>query len=475
MEKTIVEYFELICSIAHTSYHEKALSDVIYNKAQSLNLQAHQDELYNLFVRVPASEGYEDAPVVMLQAHLDMVGEKNGDTQHEFETDPIRLVYEGNILHADNTTLGADDGVGVAYMMALMENKHIKHPELELVFTVQEEVGLLGAAHFDTSHLKATLCIGLDSSGENEVYVSSSGGVRAKLVKSFKKESLETKTVAIEILGLLGGHSGGDIHLERANAIRLAGIILKRSIEEYGIKHVVSLDGGLKVNAIPREARLVIAVDDVAHYQNWFKQIEKELLTQFEISDPNLHFILSSSHTTKVIDQKNSMGIANALFMLPQGVLQKSMAIEDLVITSSNIGIAQTDEESFTIYVSLRATQEFVIENNMYRVKLIAKNTGYDVSFNAKYPGWNYEKNSKFRNRLFEVYQDLRNDRMKEVATHGGVELGIWKGKMPHLDIISLGPIMYDIHTPQERLDVPSFERTFEVLTELLSSLNIPL
>ena len=472
MNNKLMDYFKLIASIPHTSYHEKALSDEILKRALSLNLEAKQDEHNNLLVIKPATKGYEDAPVVMLQSHLDMVGEKNNDSDHNFENDPIELILDGNILRANKTTLGADDGVGVAYMMALMEDETLSHPKLELVFTVEEEVGLLGAANFDTSDLESTLCIGLDSSGENEVYVSSSGGVRAKMVKTLSFEELSSDTVKIDITGLLGGHSGGDIHLERANALRLAGIILKRSIEEYGIQHAVLLKGGLKVNAIPREASLEVAVDDVEKYQSWFQNMEKELKIQFEISDPNLTFNLSSSKTTRVIDAKNTTGMANALFMLPQGVLQKSMALEDLVITSANIGIAETTDTEFIIHTSLRATQEFVIENIMYRVKLISKNTGYDVSFNAKYPGWNYDKNSKFRERLFEVYENLRNEPMKEIATHGGVELGIWKGKMPHLDIVSLGPIMYDIHTPNEHLDVASFERTYEVLVALLNSLK---
>lgn len=242
MNNNVLEHFKTISKIPRVSYHEQEISDMILKFAQNLKLESTQDEHGNVFVRKPATKGYENAPVVMLQAHLDMVGEKNNDSDHDFEDDPIELIFEDNILRANNTTLGADNGVGVVYMMAIMEDKTLEHPELEFVFTVLEEVGLIGAEKFDTSHMKATLCVGLDSSGENEVTVSSSGGVRTQMVKKLVFEDKDTDTIIIDISGLLGGHSGGDIHLERANAIRLAGIILKRSIAEHGNVRAVSIN-----------------------------------------------------------------------------------------------------------------------------------------------------------------------------------------------------------------------------------------
>ncbi len=472
MKHKLLTLFEEISAIPHVSYHEKALSDMIYNRAKNLNYECYQDEMDNLFVRVPATEGYEDSDVVMIQSHLDMVGEKNNDSSHNFETEGIELIVEGNILKANKTTLGADDGVGVAYMIALMEDQTLSHPELELVFTVQEEVGLVGATYFDTTNLKAKQCIGLDSSGENEVYVSSSGGVRTKMVKKLEFEDKEMDTVIISITGLLGGHSGGDIDKERANALRLVGIILKRSIEEYGSVYAVDIQGGLKINAIPREATLELAVDDTKAYMAWFESIAKEIKFLYEHSDKDLHFHLETSSTNKVINKKHTMGMANALFMLPQGVMHKSMVIEDLVIASGNIGTANVIDDEFIIAVSLRATQEFVIDDMMYRIKLISKNTGYEFSYTAKYPGWNYEKDSKLRSRLFKIHKALRNNEMKEVATHGGVELGIWKGKMPHLDIVGIGPIMHDIHTPNERLELDSYYRTYEIIVKLLEDMK---
>ena len=232
MKSRLFELFETISEIPHASYQEKALSDYIKAFSEDLGLEVFQDKFNNLLVKKPATPGYEKAPVVMLQAHLDMVAEKNVGSDHNFDTDPLKLIVEEGILRANETTLGADDGVGVVYMMAILEDKNLKHPALECVFTVEEEVGLVGATNFDTQNLKAALCIGLDSSGENEVYVSSSGGARGHLVKPIQRIEKVVEGFKLEIRGLHGGHSGGDIHLERGNALKLVGIILKRAVND---------------------------------------------------------------------------------------------------------------------------------------------------------------------------------------------------------------------------------------------------
>lgn len=471
MNSRLMQLFKNISDIPRASFDEKRISDYVKQFGLDLGLEVRQDAFNNVLIKKPATSGYETAPVVMLQSHLDMVAEKNMGSTHNFDTDPLELIIEDGFLRANETTLGADDGVGVVYMLALLEDKTIEHPALECVFTVEEEVGLVGAENFDTSDLNAAMCVGLDSSGENSVYVSSSGGVRGHLTRKVVKESKVSNTIKIEIRGLHGGHSGGDIHLERANALKLAGIILKRASSLFDF-NLVDIQGGLKINAICREADLEIALDDIEGFKKWFKEVESELLVQYEISDSGLGFSVVEQNTKTVLSKEDTKAIVETLFMLPYGMLQKSMAIEGLTITSANIGTANLMDDTFEIAVSLRATQTFVIENVMTLVESIANIHGFNLDFSAQYPGWNYEKESKFRNRLFEVYQSLRNQTMVEEATHGGVELGIWKGKMPHLDIIGLGPIMYDIHTPKERLDIASFKRTYEVLVALLTSLN---
>ena len=469
-ESIVLKYFKEISEIPRASFNEEAVSNYVVDFAKARGLRYIQDEMKNVIVFKDASKGYEDLPVVMLQSHLDMVAEKNKDSDHNFETDPIKLIEKDGILYADNTTLGADDGAGVAYMLAILDEGDA-HPALECVFTVEEETGLSGADFLDVSMLKATLCIGLDGSGETETYISSSGGVRGLLETDVAFEDFTSPTVKIAVRGLLGGHSGGEIDQERGNASKLAGIILKRAAKEFDLR-LVAIEGGLKVNAITRENDFEIALSDTDSFLAWFEDIKKEFAIQYEFSDAGLNFITEVSTTDKALSTQDTKRITDMLFMLPYGVIQKSKVIDDLVITSANVGTVALSESKLSIEVSLRATQSFVIENTMAQVEFLADTLGFNVEFSAKYPGWNYDVNSKFRKHLLEVFKEMRGADMDVVATHGGLELGIWKDKLPELDIVSFGPIMFDIHTPQERLDLASFDRTYEFMVRVLKDLK---
>ncbi|AMC93243.1 aminoacyl-histidine dipeptidase [Erysipelothrix larvae] len=470
-ESRVLELFRNISDIPRASFDEKRISDYIAQFGKDLGLETVQDEFLNVIIKKDATPGYENVPAVLLQSHMDMVAEKNKDSNHNFETDPLTLHIEEGHLWADNTTLGADDGVGVVYMLAILEDHTLQHPALECVFTVQEEVGLIGADKLDTSNLKAELMVGLDSSGENVVCVSSSGGVRTSLTAPVDYEDGHFDTLKIGIRGLKGGHSGGLIHKERGNALKLAGIILRRALDQFDLR-LRDIEGGLKINAICREVDFEIALDDKDAFKVWFSDVQNELKQQYEFSDPDLYFVVEEGHAHHVLTASDTCRVIDLLFMLPYGVIQKSMAIEDLVITSANIGTVKIENNELEICVSIRATQGFVLENIMRQVEWLADILGVNVSFNARYPGWNYEKDSKFREQLKRVYKDMRGNEMIEEATHGGLELGIFKDKMPQLDIVNCGPIMYDIHTPQEHLDIASFDRTYEVLVALLKSLS---
>lgn len=469
-ESTAMRYFREISLIPRASFNEAAISDYVVAFAKERNLRYIQDEMKNVIVFKEASKGYEDAPVLMLQSHLDMVAEKNKDSDHDFDHDPIELITSDGWLHANKTTLGADDGAGVAYMLGVLDELE-DHPAMECIFTVEEETGLSGAAFLDTSMLKSTLCIGLDGSGESETYISSSGGVRGSITKTLTYEDRASSSVKIAIRGLLGGHSGGEIDKERGNANKIAGVILRRALKETNVR-LVDIDGGLKVNAITRESDFEVAVEDLDAFKTWFKNVEQELLTQYEFSDAGLKFILEESSTERVLSKEDSDSIINLLAFLPYGMIQRSFAIEDLVITSANIGTVAIEDGKLHIQVSLRATQAFVIENLMDQVEYLAHSLGFTIEFSSKYPGWNYDVNSKFRPHLLEVYKAMRGEDMDVVATHGGLELGIWKDKLPELDIVSFGPIMEDIHTPDERLDIASMDRTYDFLKTVISSLN---
>lgn len=469
-DSTVLKYFKEISKIPRASFNEEAISNYVVDFAKKRGFKYIQDEMKNVIVFKDASVGYEDAPSVMIQSHLDMVAEKNKDSNHNFDTDPITLIEKDGFLFADKTTLGADDGAGVAYMLAILD-EGVSHPALECVFTVEEETGLSGADFIDLSMLKSELCIGLDGSGETETYISSSGGVRGLLSTDVSFEDYESPSIKIAIRGLLGGHSGGEIDQERGNASKLAGIIMKRAQEHFDIR-LVSIEGGLKVNAITRESDFEIALKDTERFLTWFEDVKKEFAIQYEFSDAGLNFITEVSRTKRALVKEDSSRIINLLFMLPYGVIQKSKVIKDLVITSANIGTVNLSDTDLKIEISLRATQSFVIENSMAHVQFLADTLGFKCEYSAKYPGWNYDVNSKFRKHLLDVFKEMRGKDMDVVATHGGLELGIWKDKLPNLDIVSFGPIMFDIHTPQERLDLASFDRTYDFMVGVLETLN---
>lgn len=470
-ESQIMKYFREISAIPRASFQEKAIADYLEEFAKSLGLRYERDAIHNIIIYKDATPGYENAPVVMLQSHTDMVAEKNNDSDHNFDTDPLDLYIEDGFLKARGTTLGADDGAGVVYMMGILADKEAKHPALECVFTVQEETGLTGADLLDTSNLKAEVLIGLDGSGEVETYISSCGGVRGALTRTMNLEDFSSKAITLRIRGLLGGHSGGEIDQERGNASKIAGIILYKAMQHFDLR-LVAMQGGNKLNAITREHDFTIALEDIEGFKSWFANVEKEFLTQYEFSDAGLNFILEETTTHKALSKEDTKIAVSTLFMLPQGVIQMSKAIPGLVITSSNIGTVDLKDGILEICVSIRATQGFVIETVMDQVSWIASTNGFSVEYSSRYPGWNYDANSKFRERTMEVYKQLRGEAMTTEATHGGMELGIWKDRMPHIDIVSFGPIMFDIHTPQERLDIASFERTYEFMIALIESLN---
>lgn len=467
-----MKYFEAISKIPRASFKEEALSNYLKKFAEDRNLNYIQDNMFNIIIFKEASKGYESAPTVMLQSHLDMVAEKNKDSDHDFDNDPIKLINKEGVLWADNTTLGADNGVGVAYMMALLDNPDAKHPSLECVFTVQEETGLTGAAMLDTSMLKSTLCVGLDSSGDTETCVSTSGGVRGSLSKAISFEEGEFKTVEVAVRGLRGGHSGGSIDEERANANKLAGIILHLGQAKFEDLRLVSIEGGLKENAITRENDFTLAVDDQDGFIEFLEGLVQEMKVQYTFTEPDLAISSTKSTSSKALNSKDTAMVADTLFMLPFGVIQKSKEIKDLVITSGNIGTVNLYEDRFVTNISLRATQAYVLDLVMEQVRWIAKQNDIKIEYSSHYPGWNFESKSKFRAQLAKVYKTLRKDTIEETATHGGMELGIWKDKMPALDIVSFGPNMYDIHTPDEHLEIESFNKTFDLLVALLESLN---
>lgn len=469
----ILEFFKQISDIPRASFQEEKIADYLVEFANERNLEVIRDSINNVIIKKPASEGYEHSEPVILQGHTDMVAEKNKDSNHDFDTDPITLIEKDGWLHADNTTLGADDGVAVAYMLAILNDNSLKHPPLECVFTVQEEVGLIGAVELDVTHLNGRRLIGLDSSGEHQTTISSTGGSRAYITFPIKYEKTYKHRLTIKVKGLKGGHSGQDIDQERGNAIKLAGEVFYNLLQKYEVAFH-SIDGGLKENAIPREAELVLGIK-TAHLDlvtEELNKLEDQLKTVYLVTDADFRLeVVHEQKDTYTLGYDQNRNLSNLWYLLPYGYFHKSFVIEGLTLSSCNIGTARTEDNRVNFALSIRSPQPYMMEKTRNVVQIACDAFEAEVELTDGYPGWDYDPDSKLRETLLETYRSIYNQDMQLEATHGGLELGIFKGKLPDLDIVAFGPIMHDIHTPQERLDLESFRRTYTLLVKLLENL----
>lgn len=465
-------YFEEITKIPHGSYQEEAIADYVESIAKTHQLNFRRDEMHNIVVFKEATKGYEDHEPLMLEAHLDMVNEKNNDSQHDFDTNPLDLYIEDGFLHARGTTLGADDGYGVAYMLAILTDPAVKHPPLECVFTVQEEVGLCGALAFDTSDLKAKRMIGLDSETEGETCTSSSGGNDVLITKPITGEDNDAFVYVMEIKGLLGGHSGECIDKGRANANKLAARILYSLLKEGIDIRLVEITGGLKNNAIPRECVVIFAsYESFEVINDKIQKYHLDIQKEYENSDPSIQITLQNTECSVCICAKDSEAIIQIMYLAMNGLVEKSQVIEGLTTVSLNMGVVRTNDNDITIDYCLRSPLKSARMEMVSQLELVASLFNGYVSVSGDYPGWDYDAHSILRKQFKDFYYEYTKQSLKEVATHGGLETGAFKDKIPELDIITMGPNMADIHTPDERLDIESFVKTYKLLVSFIATL----
>ena len=462
---SVYKYFEQISKIPHGSFNEKQLSDYVVNFAEEHNLKYLQDDMGNVVIYKNASVGYENHDVVMLQGHMDMVCEKNKDTDFDFEKDSLHIYVEDGWLKAKGTTLGADDGVGIATMLAILEDKELKHPPLECVFTVQEEVGLFGSIHLKKEYFNAKKMIGLDGGGEVTTTITSSGGRYAYVEKKIDYEKNILPTYKLMISGLDGGHSGGCIDKEKGNSIKIA----FRVLEKLDNIHLISVNGGLKENAIPRECEVVFSTDqDPIHDIQGFVE---DLKTEFEFSDKNLSIQIEQIDTlAEAMSNDLSNEIIQMYYLFPNGFQHKSMAIEGLTVASLNLGKVRIEEDCIKCSFCIRSPMESCKDEMGNKIKMIANLCHAHAYENTNFPGWNYEENSPLRDKLKDLLAS-KGIEMETDASHGGMETGILKGLLPDLDIITYGPIAFGCHTPEEKLDLASFKRSYDNICKLLATL----
>ena len=468
--------FEKISRIPRGSGNEKGISDYVVALAKEKGFWVHQDMAFNVIVKKPGTSGYENARPVIIQAHLDMVCEKNAGTVHDFEKDPIKLVVEGDILRAEGTTLGADNGAGMAMALALLDSANIPHPPLEVLFTTEEEVGLLGAAKVDGTLFDGKLLLNLDSGEEGFFCVSCAGGGRMDLSYALEYCDLPAgySVKTLKIRGLKGGHSGIDITKERGNSNRLLGRALRVLRSKFAVQFT-NINGGSKENAIPRESEVVIAFAEGASGElaNEVKRIEKTFKHEYAASDEGLELYLEDcqENVEKVFTQSLCAKIVTALLLLPSGVQAMSLVFDDLPETSLNIGVVSTGANAVVIASGARSSVGSKREMLIEQVNAIAEMTGAGVSVNGLYPAWEYNKNSGLREKALRVFAEMFGRDAHIRGTHGGLECGIFSEKINGVDIISFGPDIHEMHTPNERMSISSFKRMWDFLVKLLATL----
>ncbi len=470
LSKRYCYYFNEISKIPHGSRNEKGISDFIVNFAKEHNLTYKQDEVYNVIIEKKASSGYEDSEPIILQAHIDMVNEKNKTSDHDFDKDPLDLyVDENGWLHAKGTTLGADDGKGVAYMLAILEDDSLAHPFLQCYFTSMEEIGLLGAVNLKAEDVKANKMINLDGGGEFVTTTSSAGGANVFVTKEVHFVENTDATYRLEVRGLLGGHSGTLIHTEKGNANIIATRILKELEFAGHDVTLVSFNGGLKDNAIPREADVVFT--STAEKDKLEKDAEKSITgiwKELEFSDAGFNAKLVSIETSsKKFNKEDSECCLNYAYLTPNGFQHKSMAIEGLTQSSTNLGVITTDDHSVLFDHLIRSSIDASTFDLLYKMETLAKLFGMTVEANTNIKAWSFEAVSQMRDLYRKILKD-RGLELKEVAIHGGLETGVFKGLNPKLDIITMGAISEGAHTPDEKLDLASFDRTYTILCDFL-------
>ncbi len=475
--ENIFTYFEEISKVPRCSGNEKAISDYLVKFAKKHNLEVIQDEVLNVIIKKPASPGYENAPGVVLQGHMDMVCVKNADKVHDFSKDPIVFKYVDDMIYADGTTLGADNGIALALAMTVLTSEDIKHPPIEVLITVDEESGMTGAKHLNPEHISGKILINLDSEEEGKLLVSCAGGLRAAININAEWENAPKNLISytISMRGLMGGHSGTEIDKERGNANKLLGRVLHDLYKETPF-NLAYISGGSRANVIPSEAEAVIFIspDKLQATENKIKECNEILKNEFKISDPNVDVNVSKSEKVfdKILDSTATAKVIDLLMAIPNGIQTMSKSIEGLVESSSNIGVLTTDNKGIRFEFSIRSSVSSRKNYIKEQIDTIAKLANVEFQVSGEYPAWEYNPDSKIREVCQKVYKEKYGEEPEIVAVHAGVECGLFGEKIPDFDMISMGANAYDAHTTNEHVSISSVKRTYEYLLAILEELK---
>ena len=470
--KEVFKWFEEISKIPRESGHEKEISDFLVEFAKERNFEVHRDSVNNVIIKKCGTAGYENKNSVIIQGHMDMVCEKTKDSEHDFRKDAIELIIEEDILRANGTTLGADDGIAIAMGLALLDSKNIPHPPIEFLATTSEETGMDGALAITGEHLNGKTLINIDSEEEGIFLVSCAGGLNTLTEFEIKRENIKKdfESLKIEISGLKGGHSGIEIHKQRANAIKILGRLL------YAVKKDICLsfiEGGAKHNAIAKNSEAIITTKDAEKIKNILEELSKKIKNEYKTEDSQMQIKIEKIENIKeCITKEISDNIIDFMNLAPNGVLYMSREISGLVQTSANNGVLKEENGKLIFTISIRSSLESSTEEIASIVEIASKRTNAKFEKVNWYPAWEFDKNSKIKDIALSVYKKMTGKDAKIEAIHAGLECGILKRVLPEVDMISIGPNLYDVHTPAEHLSISSVDRTWKFLKELIINLD---
>ncbi len=472
--KAVWEIFEDICNIPHPSKHEQKIIEYTKNFGEKLGLDVAVDETGNVIIRKPATKGMEDRQTIVLQGHLDMVPQKNSDKDHDFTKDPIEPIIDEDWVKANGTTLGADNGVGVAAALAVLQDKNIEHGPIECLFTVDEETGMGGAFGLKPGFIKGDILINLDSEEEGELYIGCAGGIDTYVVFNYDEQSTPSGHAAykIEVKGLKGVHSGLDINLGRGNANKILNRIMWEANRTMGLE-IASIEGGSLKNAIPREAFAVVTVpeNNAKKFEEFVAGMEKDVINELGSIDPDVSVkALKTEAPSKIIDPKVSKKFFNAVYGCPNGVIRMIGDMPEVVETSTNLAVLKSDNGKIEIATLQISSVDSAKQDLANMIRSVFELADAEVKHDGAYPGWKPNVNSPILKTMKEVYNKKFGKIPEQKVIHAGLECGLIGGVAPNLDMISFGPSIENPHSPDERVNIRSVGMFWDYLVETIKA-----
>ena len=464
------QWFDKICAIPHPSYHEEQIANFIIDWAKSQSLFVERDDAGNILIRKPATKGMENRQTLALQAHLDMVPQANASTVHNFLKDPIQPYQDGEWVKAKGTTLGADNGIGLASCLAVLSSTNLAHPEIEVLLTMSEEVGMEGALGLRPNWLTSNIMINTDTEDNGEIYIGCAGGENVEIHLPIEFEKAEGQAVQITLKGLRGGHSGCDIHTNRVNAIKLLTRILS-DLYQAEVFQLVNIKGGSVRNAIPREAHATLLVKDVAKITACIEQLQAKFQSEYHLAEPNLTLVAEVTNSAKkAFTAKATQTALQFLTLLPNGVIRNSDTVKNVVETSLSIGVLSLQNEQLVGTILSRSLVEHGKEEVRSRLNALAQLTGATVEYSGNYPGWEPAPNSEITALTKKIYNEVLGYEAQIKVIHAGLECGLIKEIYPNMDLVSIGPTIRNAHSPDEKVNIPAVQIYWELLTKLLAN-----